>query len=348
MPDSLILYDVDPVNPYGRELAAVLAADGKRDVRLACSRAVQWVPAGVRAMRVLAAPRSASSAPGVIVRRFLGVLLVVSAAARIRAPIVVVWSRDAWDTFVLAVFAALSRRVVVVEHNPMAQRRARGLKGRADRLLLRHARAVVVHDAALAGDGAGNDSRRVVTHPAYAEWRQRFLGADPVPRTDRVLLLGAVRPDKGATEIAVLLGQLPANTEVTVVGKGVLPSTWAQAAHSAGVHLAQVGGAEFVSDERLGVELARGGVVLAPYPGATQSGTVILAITCALPVLGYAAGALPSVLTDESLVDVGDVDVLAELLARYRDRPWPTARVTAAELTERCARDWAAVLALVE
>jgi hypothetical protein len=340
---TLLVYDVDPVNPYGRELAAVLASDQARDVTLACSRAVQWAPAGVRVRRVLAAPRSASSSAAAIARRIFGVFLAILPVVPSRAPVVVVWSRDAWDAFVLAVYAALSRRVVVVDHNPTPERRASGLKGRADALLRRFARVIVVHDDGLGTDSGGR--RAVVTHPSYAEWRRRFLPADPPPRPERVLLLGAVRPDKGAADLAELLARLPAGKEVTVVGKGALPVPWTNAAGRAGVTLTQVGGADFVPDEQLAAELAGGGIVLAPYPGATQSGTVILAVTCALPVLGYAAGALPAVLTEQSLVDVGDVAALAELFTQFGERPWPTARVTPAELTEQCARDWRAVLA---
>jgi glycosyltransferase involved in cell wall biosynthesis len=328
MPEPVLLYDVDPVNPYGRELAAVLARD--YDVTLVCSRAVTWVPAGVAARRVLAAPRSTSSAIAVIARRIFGVIAAILLARRSGAPIVVVWSRDAWDAFVLAMLAP---KVVVIDHNPRPDRRATGLKGWSEARLRRRARAVVVHDRTAPGS--------VVTHPAYIEWRRRYLPTDPAPRPGRVLLLGAVRPDKGTSDLATLLAALPAGTEVTVVGKGRLPAL------PAGVRVDHVGGGDFVPDERLAAELARGGVVLAPYPGATQSGTVILAITCALPVLGYAAGALPSVLTDDSLADVGDATGLAELFVRYQHDPWPTARVTAAELTERCARDWQDVLSRV-
>jgi hypothetical protein len=343
MPEPVILYDVDPVNPYGRELAAVLAADG-RDVTLMCSRAVAWAPERVTARRVLAAPRSVSSLPAVALRRVFGVVVAVLRAARSRAPVVVVWSRDVWDAFVLAVFATVSGRVVVVDHNPTADRRANGLKGRAESWLRSRARVVAVHDPSLVR-GERDGRQVVVTHPAYAEWRRRFLPVDPPAAPDRLLLLGAIRADKGAADVAALLRRLPAGAALTVVGKGTAPASWTAAADRAGVRLDVVGGADFVSDERLGAELARGGIVLAPYPGATQSGTVILAVTCSLPVLGYAAGALPSVLSDASLVPVGDTSGLAGLVARYQQEPWGTARVTAADLNRRCVQDWRDVLA---
>ncbi|MDQ1685577.1 MAG: hypothetical protein QOC82_2314 [Frankiaceae bacterium] len=325
MAESLVLYDVDPVNPYGRELAAVLS--NQREVTLVCSRALSWIPDGVTGRRVLAAPKAMSSMLDVVRRRLFGVVVAILVSWRSRAPIVVVWSRDAWDAFLLALFG---RRVIVIDHNPRADRRATGIRGRAEALLRRRAAAVVVHDRSLT-DGT---QCSVVTHPAYVEWRQRFLPNDPPARSDRVLLLGAIRRDKGAADIAGLIDALPDGTGVTVVGKGPRPHP----------NVEHIGGDDFVSEERLGEELARGGVVLAPYPGATQSGTVILAITCGLPVLGYAAGALPSLLTDQSLVESGDVAALAATFERYQRQPWPTARVTGNDLTERCARDWLDVL----
>jgi glycosyltransferase involved in cell wall biosynthesis len=187
----------------------------------------------------------------------------------------------------------------------------------------------------------------VVAHPSYVRWRERFVApvTAAAPAVERVLVLGALRADKGRDDVPAVVAHLPAGTEVVVVGRTAPPPTWAAAADAAQVSLRVVGGSGPVPDEVLGRELAAGGVLLAPYTGATQSGTVVLALTCGIPVLAYAAGELPALLTAESLVSPPVPADLAAAYRRLRRHPWPTARVRPEELDEACAHDWGRVLA---
>ena len=343
--ERLVLYDVDPVNPYGRELAAVLA----RDVPSVCligSRALSWCPANVELRPWLAAQRFASSAMDVAWRRLTGVMRAIGVLLTRRTVLVVVWSRDFWDSSWLALAAAATGRVVVIDHNPSPQRRHVGLKGWAERSLRRAAAVVVVHDAALS-DRAHPAAPMVAAHPAYLEWRQRFLPSSPARASSRVLFLGALRPDKGVGEMPGVIAGLPVGSEVRVAGPGTIPDEWHRAATSREIRIDHVGNGALVDDAALGRVLGEGGLVLAPYIAATQSGSVALAVTCGLPVLGYDVGGLRALLADEALVPAGSTAALADAVVRWQAAPWPTSRLAPEEMSEQCAQAWRAVLARV-
>ena len=55
-------------------------------------------------------------------------------------------------------------------------------------------------------------------------------------------------------------------------------------------------------------------LVLAPYRGATQSGTVLLAVTLGVPVVAYDVGAVSDHVPRGRLVPVGDHVALAGLV----------------------------------
>jgi glycosyltransferase involved in cell wall biosynthesis len=342
--DCVVLYDVDPVNPYGRELGAVLKHIVP-SVTLVCSAAVTWAPEGITVTRALAAPRTASNAASVAWRRLTGVLHLGPLVMRRHSVVVVVWSRDFWDALCLAALARVTRRVVVVDHNPSGDRRHRGLKGRAERALRRTARVVVVHDAALvAAEESDAVKTRVAPHPAYLEWRQRFLPHQPAPASGRVLFVGALRTDKGLAEMPAVLSQLPAGTQLRIVGPGQVPDAWLQAAGSRQISVEHVGDGRFVDDDELAAAVADGGVVVAPYVGATQSGTVALAVTIGLPVLAYDVGALRSLLADDALVPAGRPDALAAAVTLFFAKPWPTSRATPDEMSAASADGWRRLL----
>lgn len=299
------MYDPDGINPYGRELAAQLAA--RYAVTVLTAGDAAWRPAGVRVLAVL--PHNGASSRAAQALRLLRCWLVVAALALLPGQWVVVWSRR--DSWVLAAVAWL-RRLHLVVHNP-------GPRDTLAPSLRRAATTLVVHSPALAVP------RSVVcAHPLYVHWLRAFAPASVPPhRGVRVLLLGHARPDKGGVPAMprgvtlVVCGKRP-----PVGGPGVEDRT----------------SREFVPDAVLAETLLSCDALLAPYTGATQSGTVALAVTAGLPVVGYDSGAIAELAGRDGLVAPGDEAALTRMLRRVRSLPRPAADPDAT------LRDWTAVL----
>lgn len=300
----VIVYDPDGVNPYGRELAAQLAA--RYDVTVLTAADAEWRPEGVRTLAALPRNRSASRL-GQVARLVRGWLVVLALAAQ-RAQWIVVWSRR--DAALLTLVARL-RRVHVVVHNP-------GPRDTLSAALKAAAATRVVHAAGLAEPGAA-----VCAHPLYTHWLAAHRGnaVRPAGSTPRLLLLGHDRADKGA------LPPLPEGVTLVVCGKR--PPVPGAEDHTS---------RDFVPDAVLAEVLLSCDALLAPYTGATQSGTVALAVTAGLPVVGYDSGAIADLAGHAGLVPPGDEAALRAVMERVRDLPRPAPDPGAT------LRDWAKVL----
>ena len=303
----VVVYDPDGVNPYGRELAAQLAA--RYDVTVVIPGDAEWRPRGVRVLPVLPYSRGAAVAAQAL--RLVRGWLVVLGLALGRAQWVVVWSRR--DSFVLALVARL-RRVHVVLHNP-------GPRDTLPPRLKRAATTLVVHAPSLAVEGAA-----VCAHPLYTHWLADHSGAPRARSTGpiRLLLLGAARPDKGDG-----VPDLPDGVTLVVCGKRPPVS---------GPNVEDRTSRTFVPDAVLAETLLSCDALLAPYTGATQSGTVALAVTAGLPVVGYDSGAVADLAGRNGLVSIGDDAALSTVIERVRDLPRPPVD------PEATLRDWTRVL----
>ena len=298
----VVVYDPDGVNPYGRELAAQLAA--RYAVTAVIPADAAWRPPGVRVVAALPY-NGPSSRPSQAVRLLRGWLTVLRLAAT-DAQWVVVWSRrDAW----LLSLVARVRRVHVVLHNP-------GTRDTLSPRLKRAATTLVTH---FPHPGAAT-----CAHPLYTHWLRSYRRDVPPHDGTRLLLLGADRPDKGGVP-----SDLPDDVTLVVCGKRA-PVTGANAEDRTS--------RTFVPDDVLAETLLSCHALLAPYTGATQSGTVALAVTAGLPVVGYDSGAIASLAGREGLVPVGDEAALRDVIARVKTLPKP------APDPEATLRDWSAVL----
>lgn len=315
----VVVYDPDGVNPYGRELAAQLAAAGHR-VTAVIPGDAEWRPAGVDVRAVLPYNRmGAGSVARQAVRLLRGLLVMRRPATQY----VVVWTRTRWEEALFALLAR-TRRVIVIVHNPGARDTGgRGLRARASTL--------VVHSPSLV-TGVGGPVA-VCAHPLYVNW---LAWAAPGPRPERtdgrlrLLLLGHRRADKGFDLLPAVFAALPGDVrdrvEVVVCGKGAPPE-------GLGVRVEDRTSRDFVPDRDVAAALVSCDALLAPYTGATQSGTVALAVTAGLPVLGFASGAIAELAGDDGLVPEGDVAALAARIARAAD----------GDLTPPPADPWAAL-----
>jgi hypothetical protein len=307
----VVVYDPDGVNPYGRELAAQLAASGYRVTAVVPGDA-EWRPPGVRTLAVLA-HNSPSSRLAQAFRLCRGLLVVLWLAAR-PGQWVVAWSRS--DAAVLSLVARV-RRLHLVVHNP-------GPRDTLPPALKRAAATLVVHSASLAEPGAA-----VCAHPLYKLWLASYA-TPPTPHDDvRLLLLGHPRRDKGDDVVPALLALLPDDVTVVVCGKRAAPP---------GPRVEDRTSRTFVPDRELAATLLSCDALLAPYTGATQSGTVALAVTAGLRVVGFDSGAVAELAGSEGLVREGDVAALAAVAARVRSLPPPSPDPGAT------VRDWTKVL----
>jgi glycosyltransferase involved in cell wall biosynthesis len=320
-PQRVVVYEPDGINPYGREVAGLLASVGL-DVELLLPRDAVWRPDGVRVRDTL--PRNGPATRYLqawALFRTLCRCLLTAARDRDTAWLVI-WTRSVADELVFGLLAALGKPVTVVVHNPTDRQPQGLLRSRTGTFLRRRAGVCVVHSEALgtmlrARDGV--QSIRVCPHPPYAGWWKRY-GA---PRTrpglsTELLVLGQLQPHKGLDELPGILAELPAlsrsRLRLTVCGKGTLDPNLA-AALSDQVSLRDRTGPTFISDEELAAELRRADLLLAPYKGATQSGTVALALSAGIRVVAYDDGALRDLVDDSGLVARGDRVAFAKTLA---------------------------------
>lgn len=277
-PDRIrtVVYDALGVNPYGRELAFSLACAGGGVSLLLTTSFASWRPPGVVVRAVI--PHSSGPARTLLMRLWAPIRA-VRAARRPGAILLVAWTRDIWDNLVFT-FASWAGLVVViaVDHNPTAERRRAGTTGICERLLMRSASIVVVHNTSIEKDARRWSSRvEVAPHPPYASWadahRKDLTLGSGKRSTRRLLFVGATRRDKGFYRAVEFVREKGVECELVIAGH-----ISDEAAHvikdmSNVVVLNEDG---FVPDEQLALELGRAWAVIAPYRDITTSGSLAL------------------------------------------------------------------------
>jgi hypothetical protein len=303
------MYDPDAVNPYGREVARLLAEHGEHQVRIVVPVDTEWLPASSNVLAVRALPanrrlgtRAVLSRPRQLLRELHG--CVRAFFNHVRSDVsVVIWTRSVVDSAFWCVMATVTRRVVVVEHNPGAERPRQGPSVRLRAALFGRAAVVVTHSAALREVSMSAGARRcvrVAPHPPFVGWARDHPSVHS-PAGDRtILFLGSLRPDKGGPEglrafVAGLAGLVP-GVVLEVCGKGRLPQSIVDAARAAAVSVRDSTSDDYVPDAAVADALARAGVLIAPYTAATTSGTVALALSVGLRVAAQSSGELASML----------------------------------------------------
>lgn len=321
---NVLIYNTDGVNPYAVEVAALLAREpGTRVVLLDAGNAEHPPPPEVTWRRVLPG-NFASTSP---VRQGASLLRGLTEASRaaLRGDVVVVaWWRFPLEALVLAAVGALGARVVVVDHNPVPRFRESRAVRTARRALLRAGRVVVVHAQRLVSqvDPIAADKVAVCPHPPYSVTLPApdDLG-EPILPPDKhwVAFIGRLRRDKGIHLITELLSRVPEDRRrhlgLVLCGMGQVPAELREGVRSLGVTLV-----EYVSERPTPAHvlhrvLAAGPLVLAPYVAATQSGSVILALSMGCRVVAFDKGGIPDVLSPGGLVPLEDLDSFAAAVA---------------------------------
>ena len=344
------VYDPDGLNPYGREVAATLSRGG-HSVRLLAPADVAWLPDDIEVLRVLPATGPAGRATKL--RQLLTGLRHVLVDALRGRTVIVCWSWYAIEKLAVAVAGLVTNRVIVVAHNPGG----RGPRLRhtvwAEALELKSARRVVVHAGTLAGQLPAHKTW-ICVHPPYSSYL-RAHDAEPRRESSDVvtlLVLGAVRPDKGLNLLEQIISELSADVRDRLrvhligrdrdAGREIAPSLerWVDVINE----LRPRG----VSDGELVTALRGAQALMAFYPGATQSGSVILALTAGVPVLAFGAGALGDVVRPEFLVPNRDTIAAASLVESFLSGALPldASRVAIEAWEDRAVREWGALVEL--
>lgn len=346
---TVVVHDPDGVNPYGREVAFAVASG--RPVLLHLAHDAEWVPSELSVRTILPGNHGSASRW----RQAGSLAHGIGAAARRcafgRADLLLLWTRSPLEELVFSLLALTGTHVVMVEHNPVSRVRLPVLRRLTMRLLRRTAGAVVVHGPELARQAREALPRATVVecmHPPMSHWWDWASGGRPRAAEGRrsALLLGQVRDDKGITELGPVFAALPERHRehllVRVCGRRDADASLPQ---WPGVQVDDRTGPGFLDDAELADVLLSSSILLAPYTGATQSSSVILALWSGLPVLAYRAGELPLVVSDPGLVPLGDPVAFAERLSDFLDgKPVGGPRLDLDEWRRRSERDWVGVM----
>ena len=242
--------------------------------------------------------------------------------------LVVCWSWYLSEKIAVGLAGLVRRRVIVVVHNPGG----RGARSRANKWAERFeqslARKLVAHSDLLARPLPG-EKAYVCVHPTY---RAYVRGQDPPPRRElrhpiTLIVLGAVRPDKGLDLLSDIFGRVAPDIRdrlrLHLIGRDPSRGATTVQALQGLVPVVNEMVESGVTDARLISALSEADALLAFYPGATQSGSAILAMTVGRPVLAFDSGALPEIIRPEFLVPSGDVAAAATLIESFADGQLP-------------------------
>ncbi len=313
----MVVHNSDGVNPYAAEIASLLTARGA-DVRLVDPVNSEHRPLpGVDRQRRLPANFGARRLPQAL-RLLCGLSLTIWSATVGRRVLLVAFSRFAVEDLAFAMVAALGRPVVYVVHNPEDRERRTRMSAAARTRLLSRAQTLVVHSAQLRPGlrEADRDRAVVCPHPPYIHTSS--TGQSPLPLTTErrwFAYIGALRKDKGAELVPEIFRRLPAaelgHIGIAICGRGALtPSDW-NGLRSQGLEVLDLTSSVPVPQHVMLALLHSKPIVIAPYVAATQSGSVILALTLGCRVIAFDQGAIAEVLGEAGLVPTGDIQAFA-------------------------------------
>ncbi|WP_043806263.1 glycosyltransferase [Paenarthrobacter aurescens] len=103
-------------------------------------------------------------------------------------------------------------------------------------------------------------------------------------------------------------------------------------------------GDKWIDDKDLAEALQWTDILLAPYEAVTESGTVQLALTMGVRVVGFSGGAMCESLRPDALAERGDYDGLVGAILRVSRSVDGTGLWTAESREADCRRSWEDVL----
>ncbi|WP_139184476.1 hypothetical protein [Arthrobacter sp. ok909] len=109
-----------------------------------------------------------------------------------------------------------------------------------------------------------------------------------------------------------------------------------------GVICEHIGAGSGPSDEELLAGLSAADLMMAPYNSVTESGSIHLALSTNVPVLGYESEGVRHIINADSMAP--NAERFGKLLSRYFEKPWPTFTPQAINLHQKCKMDWFRIL----
>lgn len=314
---ALLIYDPDGLNPYGMEVARLLEG---LDVTLITAAGSGRNFDTVHALQLLPSNRRSPKLCQAV--RFLRALMHTLGNLLRGVPVVIVWTRNNIDCIFFLISAAFGAKLAFVVHNPVPRDTHSAFSQWLQRRLAKKAVVRIVHDQVLAHAAAVEADLtgvRICRHPMYTSFNALVRAKERShPRPVTVVVLGALRRDKGIEDLPAVFSRLSARDRsairLAIVGKGQLPADTASALEALGVRVALVGGEEFADEATLVHELVHARCLLAPFRGATTSASVMTALAVGCPVVGFNVGMLEDVVPNSLLAPPRDFGQLASVL----------------------------------
>lgn len=344
----ITVYDTDGANPYGREVAVLVAEHA--DVEAILPVDVGWLPEQLRHRRLLPANGPAGIVAQLI-RQWSGLLAAGWDALARRRVIIVIMTRAWYDQMILGLLGRLGARLVVVAHDPVPKTPLSPLQTFARRLLWRSARVLVAHSPKLVSeteDASGREAFLVPHLPfmVYGAWAQGIAPHIAGTGRLRLLVLGQMRHDKGLDRLPAIFERIPVaprdRMTLGFAGRGNLDDVVSKV--GALVTVSRPISKHRLSDREIAESLAETDVLIAPYPLVSASGSVVLALCRDVKVVAYDAGAIRDVLASDGLVPPGDEAAFAARLVSALTDGGAGPREPLAEWRQRSLEAWLAAL----
>jgi len=344
---KVVVHNADGVNPYGTEIAALLQSRGHSVVLVDASNAQHAPPEGVVWRRLLPAnfgPRTKIAQMGRLAR---GLSATLWAGARGHLVLVTSVQFPA-ENLCLAALAAWGRSLLHVQHDPIRRRSESRISRMGRSQILLRSTLAVVHSERLRAQvaEAAQDHVIVCPHPPYTVTARALEDSVETPDGLQWLaFIGTLRKDKGIELVPEILARVPEPARrglgLVICGRGEVRSETWQRLRGLGITVRDMTSSEPVPHQTLVDVMAQRPIVLAPYVAATQSGSVIMALSLGCRVIAFDQGGIPDVLTSEGLVPNGDLDAFAAAVAAGRSG---TSRMPLASWAETAADAWSSAL----
>lgn len=308
----VLIFDTNPFNPYGAEIARVISISGRPVFRI-CRSGQEFKAEGVQDKALL--PQASNGQRSIVAssRLALGMARSIVFLVTHRPIVILPWTSSALDTILFRAAKFSSLRCATVVHNPV-EGRDEALQDPSVRRVRGSSDALVVHRPGYEKYLSELSSAiAIAPHPSYRSWLRKVRTPTlPIAKRRRTaLFVGGTRPDKGFHLLPQIAEALSQRDIGLVVGVGRCSESDIRTLQHPNIQV--VGdGRTTLSDNALYVLMRSAGVLIAPYLDVTASGTMLLARTQELPVATFESVAARDLLKEKYLAPLGSITSLVD------------------------------------